>query len=470
MLKEEFRFHTSHSKRYIFLSFPVMVCMFSFFAAVASPRLFKEIPRNQMITMVHASLFLYGLSVGAFAFLGMQIVERRFGTRNYLVTMPSLLPITFKKTFFALYIRDVIFYVALIIVPLTFGLLLSIPITGFNISSIFILFIAVLFSFLLGMSASFLMSGLYVRFPKFFTGVICGVVIAIVGSRMGFYSLGELALTLRFQFTRNPIYLFETLVLVGVLSITGTLLIKEELEAKHTSIKGSFQEYEQHYRMFKRYSILVAKEFLDLGRSRTFGKIFFSFIMPLVFLGMTSWLVKYGLDFPVGFNSVFYAAMVGFIGIIAYSWLNNVDLVDYYETLPITVPQVIKAKLLVFFILIIGISSVFVLGITIINNELNFLWLALIVMIITSIYMAITIAYLTGLRTNTTLFAPDIMIQFWILAFLPDMCIAILSFSMAANVVFSLLGLAIVCTVLMLASLILYRGIDRKWAKAEFMV
>ena len=75
------------------------------------------------------------MSVGAFAFMGIQIVERRFGRRNFLVAMPSLLPMTFKKTFLGLYIRDVIFYVVLLIIPLTLGLIFSVPITNFSIPS-----------------------------------------------------------------------------------------------------------------------------------------------------------------------------------------------------------------------------------------------------------------------------------------------------------------------------------------------
>lgn len=469
MLKEEFRFHASHSNQYIFLSFPVIVCVFSFATAVSSPRIFDEISPNQLIQMVHLSIFLYGMSVGAFAFLGMQMVERRFGRRNFLVAMPSLLPLTYKKTFFGLYLRDVIFYLALLIFPLILGLILSVPITHFSLVSIGFLFIAVLLSFLLGMSISFFMSAVYVRFARIFIALVLGIVAVAIIYGLQSNDIGLLIPTIRLQFTREPFYFIESLALILLMPILATLLTQERYETRVGKFKSIFSDFEPKFTFFKSYSTLLAKEFIDLKRSRTFGKIFFSFIVPLIFLSFASFLVKYGFDIPVGFNTIFYGAMVGFFGILIYSWLNNVDVTDYYETLPLTVPQLIKTRLIVFFILTLWISTVFVVAIGIINGDLGFIWLALLVMFITSIYMVITIAYLTGLRTNTSLFAPDVMMKFWVLALLPDVCITLLSFTLNSNFAFSIIGLFIVCFMLLLASVILYRGIDRKWGRAEFI-
>jgi hypothetical protein len=407
--------------------------------------------------MVHLSIFLYGMSVGAFAFLGMQMVERRFGRRNFLVAMPSLLPMSYKKTFFGLYLRDVIFYLALLIFPLIMGLILSVPITHFSLVSIGFLFVAVMLSFLLGMSISFFMSAVYVRFAR----------IIIYGLNTS--DIGLLIPTIKLQITREPFFFVESLALILFMPILATLLTQERYETKVVKFKSVFSEFELKFTFFKSYSTLLAKEFIDLKRSRTFGKIFFSFIVPLIFLSFASFLVKYGFNIPVGFNTIFYGAMVGFFGILIYSWLNNVDVTDYYETLPLTVPQLIKTRLIVFFILTLWISTVFVVAIGIINGDLGFIWLALLVMFITSIYMVITIAYLTGLRTNTSLFAPDVMMKFWVLALLPDVCITLLSFTLHSNLVFSLIGLFIVCFMLLLASFILYRGIERKWIRAEFI-
>jgi len=470
MLKEELRFHASHSNRYIFLSFPVIVCIFSLATAVSSPRLFQEIPAERMISLTHVSIFLYGMSVGTFAFLGMQIVERRFGRRNFLVAMPSLLPMTYKKTFFGLYLRDVVFYVLLLIFPLMLGLILSIPITHFSIISITWLGFTLLLSFLLGMSFSFFMSAVYVRSTMVFSGLMVIIVAALGGVALELYEVWILVPTIQLYSSVEPFYLLESLFLIALLPLVATLLTPERHESKIDSYKEEFPAFEKRFSFFKSYATLVAKEFLDLKRSKTYSKMLFSFVVPLIFLGVTSFLVRFGFDIPVGFNTIFYAAMVGFFGILIYSWLNNVDVTDYFETLPVTVPQLIRVRLIVFAILTLWISTAFVIGIAIINGDFALLWLALLVMFIISMYMVITIAYLTGLRPNTSLFAPDVMLKFWALTLLPDVCITLLSFTLYTNLVMSVIGIFIVCFMLIFASIILYRGIDRKWGRAEFAV
>ena len=253
------------------------------------------------------------MSVGAFAFLGMQIVERRFGRRNFLVAMPSLLPMSFKKTFFGLYLRDVIFYVLLLIVPLILGLILSVPITHFSLVSIGWLFVAVLLSFMLGMSVSFFMSAVYVRFTKIFIGLVGAIVLALMGVSLSMYEMDLLIPTIKLYFTREPFFFMETMALVVLLPILATLMTQERHETKTETFKSAFSEFERRFAFSKSYSTLLAKEFIDLKRSRTFGKIFFSFIVPLIFLSFTSFLVEFGFNIPIGFNTIFYAAMVGFL-------------------------------------------------------------------------------------------------------------------------------------------------------------
>src|SRR3972149_1583258 len=139
MLKEEFRVHTSYSGRTMFLAFPAIITLFSLAIAVTSERLFAYTPLSDAILLLHASVFLYGLSVGAFGFLGRQYLERTNGTRNYLVAMPGMLPMRLRRTFLGMYVRDAIFYVALLLAPATIGLVLSVPVTGVRLTSIRVL-------------------------------------------------------------------------------------------------------------------------------------------------------------------------------------------------------------------------------------------------------------------------------------------------------------------------------------------
>jgi hypothetical protein len=178
--------------------------------------------------------------------------------------------------------------------------------------------------------------------------------------------------------------------------------------------------------------------------------------------------VNYGLAIPVGFNTVFYAAMVGFFGVLLYSWLTNVDLMDYFETLPVAVPKVIRTKLLTFLFLTLGISTAFVLAIAWINDEMQLLWLALPVLYITSTYMVVATAYLTGLSPNSFLFSPEILVKFAVVSILPDLCLTILSFSTGSTDTTATLGIVLVLGVLAVCALLFYRGIEEKWSGTSF--
>src|SRR5947209_5974274 len=264
MLTEEFRVHTSYSGRSAFLAFPLIITGFSLAIAVTSERLFTYTPFRDAILLLHASVFLYGLSVGAFGFLGRQYLERTNGTRNYVVAMPGILPMPW-----------------------------TLP----------------------GLAA-------HEHLPPFSTDAIAAVRPILAG--MG---------------------------IVVALVAAAVFLVPEQYEPRAVAAREELPRLVARLKRLKGYAPLLSKEFVDLQRSGTYAKMFFSFVTPLLFLSFTAWFVRYGLQVPVGFNTVFYAVMVGFFGVILYNWLNNVDATDYLATLPVSVPQVIRAKLISFLLL-----------------------------------------------------------------------------------------------------------------------
>jgi hypothetical protein len=478
MLKEEFRSHTAYAGRKVFLTFPAAMTLFSLAAALTSDRLFAYTPVSQAILVFHLSVFLYGLSVGAFGFLGRQYLERTNGTRNYLVTMPSLLPMRLRATFLGMYLRDAIFYVGLLLAPAALGLALSTPITHFRLTSVAILFGTGLLSFLLGLSLSFFISTIYMR-TRIGFGIAVGVVLAafaLAGAIRAIpisWILPGLAAHLALPpFPTNP---EAALVEVG---IGGTLIaafvaaavfaVPDRYEPPAAVAREDLPRIDERLRFTGSYSVLLAKEFVDVRRSGTLVKMFFSFVAPLLFLSATAWFVRYGLQVPVGFNSVFYAAMVGYFGVMLYNWMTNLDAPDAFSTIPLTISRVIRAKLLAFLFLTSWITVAFIIGIAWLNNDTRLLWLAVPVGLVTSLYMVTMTAYLTGLRTNSFLFDPHVLARFAVLSALPDLVLTILSFTLDRTPVFSILGIAIVLVALVSATYILLVGIEAKWRPSEF--
>jgi hypothetical protein len=479
MLKEEFRTHTSYSGRRRFFTFPIFVFVLALGSGLTIDKMLETVTLEQFAVFAHISVFMYGLSVGAFGLMGREYLERRYGRNNYLVAMPYLMPISFKTTFLGIYLRDAIFYIILMLVPATLGLVAAAPFMGFAITSLGLFFVAVLVTFMFGMSMSFLASVIYIRNVKAF--LVFTAAIAIVFVLFGVVGIVDpeyVMPSLGFQMNVRPFPTHaETALLflgMGVLgTIVMTALAYAVIEIRISIVSQSYGNLLPRY--YSRTTwlgdldrALISKEFVDLRRSGTIAKMFFSFVLPLLFLSFTVWYVNYGLAIPVGFNAVFYAAMVGFVGVLMYSWLNNIDLSEYYSLLPVTVPKLIKIRVLVFLFLTLGISAFFVVAISILNGETRLLWLALIVMFVTSLYMVVMTAYLTGLKTNTFLFDTGVLMKFSLLSFFPDLCLTILSFSLQADWLIALLGISLVCGSLAISTVFFYRGIDEKWAGVPF--
>ncbi len=452
----------------MFHMFPFIVFGFTFVFSLGVPRLSQDMPLWDMLTGGYIGIFLYGTAVGSFAFMGREVAERQFGRKEYVSSLPALLPITYKKAVLGLYLRDLVFYIILIILPLGFGLAASIPFSGFSPFSVARLFVLFLLTFTMALSFSYLMSGLYVGYPKLFSMALLGIFTIFGAYFFGWLTLNDLLPAMGFHKSGEWLYLLKGLAFTGALLFLGYFSVRERLE-----LKPRVQNARVGSNVFKEDSWLsrdplLQKELSDLRRSRTLGKIMFSFVVPLLFLSFTSWFVRNGLDLPVGFNTVFYGGMVGFFGVLIYSWLNNMESLDYYQTLPVSVPQLIRTKVQAYLLVATGISSSFVIVIGISMGELRLLWLALIICFTVSTYMVTLTAYLTGLRPNSFLFDPDVLLKFTMLSLLPDVCITILSFSLDANFWIATFALLVVGGILAGAIAVLWRGIERKWGRAEF--
>ncbi|MCU0861403.1 MAG: hypothetical protein MUE65_03690 [Methanomassiliicoccales archaeon] len=478
MLREEYRLHVSYSSPRVFFSMPAYVFAIALFFASTLPMMEASIPIQDMLLFVNAGIFVYGLSVGAFGFLGKTYLERRYGRTNFLVAMPFLLPFTFRRAFASMYLRDVLFYVVLILVPGLLGVLMSTLVVDYRLASVAAAFTAVLLSFLLGISFSFLVSVLYIRTRVAFLAMMLGFAMAIVAYGIGLIPLSLLLPSWGFQSNLRPLgddlsaaawYLAASLLASAAMATMAVLLVREAPLGKATKVKESYPRFFDAFRPARSLQALLSKEFSDMARSGGVSKMLLAYVVPLLLLSFTTWYVNNGLAIPVGFNTVFYAAMVGSFGIMLYSWIANQDAVDYLETLPVSVPQVIKGKLAAFFLLTVVISTSFVIAIALANQETRLLWLALPVLYVTTAFMVIATAYLTGLSPNSVLFNPSVMTRFMAISLLPDLGITILSFSLDQEPLISVAGIVLVLSVLLISTFFLYRGIQEKFEHAGFV-
>ena len=174
--------------------------------------------------------------------------------------------------------------------------------------------------------------------------------------------------------------------------------------------------------------ILVAKDLVDLWRSRTLVKMLVSFTVPLLFLLLLAWLVDFA-SFPIPFNLLSYAPFLGFFGFQFYSWLNGMDPPDFLNGLPVSVPQLLRAKVVVYFLITTWISVLFLIAMGVMLDQVWALPAALIVMLANSVYIVSLTAFLMGLRPNKAIFDVSIMGWFYLGTIVPLLGLFLLSFT-----------------------------------------
>lgn len=471
MFKEEFRLQSSYSSRISTMTFPALLAAMAFILAVALPLLQDEMSTDQLLFAVHSALLLYGLAVGAFSFLGREMMERRWGHASFLLSAPQTLPISFKYTFLVFFLKDLLYYIFMTLLPLTVGLLASIPFTGFHVTSVLLLFFTMSATFLYAISFSFLMSSVYMRSRTAFTAMVIGVIAIVVASGMlQLFEIGLIVPSIAFQLTGNWWALAASLTASLAFSAWAVLLVEDRMESPVVQVKSQYDEVVVWFRRFGRFQPYLAKEWIDLIRSRTLTKLMFAFVLPLVVLTAFDWFLGTTVSDQIQFSTIFYGGMVGFFGVLIYSWLNNIDYVEYYSTFPVRVPDIVKSKLIMFVILTSWISTSFLVAMTAIKGEWSRLPISLVVMFSTSIYMVVVTAYLTGLRTNVYLFDTKILSRFAILAIIPLMAITFLAMAEDALGWRMIVAIAVVCMILATVTRILLMRIDTKWRNETFTV
>jgi len=478
MMKEEYRLHISYSSSRVFFTLPIYVILFTAFFGATFSGMTGVMTLSQIILMVHAGLFIYGLSVGSFGFLGRTYIERRYGKNNFIVTMPFLIPISFQRVYLAMFVRDLIFYSFLFIGPAMVGMSIAALIVHYRFVSVLLMFAALFLSFLFGLSFSFLVSVIYTRSRTIFLAIVGGFITLVIGyGILHAYPLDLILPSVGMQMAVQPFghdnglavaYAAASIILSVAFMAFASLLVKVEFETKNDHHKDTYYRSLRRLRSFGRFTAILAKEFVDIRRSGLVSKMVFAYLAPLTFLSLSTWYINTGLKIPVGFNVVFYAGMVGFFGILVYNWLTSIDLQDYYETMPFGVPDIIKAKIIAHLLLTTAVSVLFVVGVAFMNGETRLLWLALPVLLITSLYMVMATAYLTGLRTSSFLFDPSVMSRFALAAMLPDVAITILSFSIDTSPQIGITGIGLALALLLAATKYFYDGIERKWSDANF--
>lgn len=462
----------------------------------------KTFTWDELRFALHLPLLMFSLGMGTFAFMGHDAIVHRAGTKNYLLAAPALQPLPNSVAHFAYFVKDLCFYVMLILTPVVTGMALGILLesaanikTPLEWSSLPWTWLAMIITLAQGLAIAFFASALWMRGRPY--TIVGPALIVVLGIAIGLgkFDIGSMLWGLGVQNSQDPFTALLALAgSVGLGWLSSTLII-DDFDVSVVERKELFLPIYNRLGFLGRGEIrlIVAKEFVDLFRSGSLKKMTVSYAIPLLVLLGMAWLVDFA-EAPIPINLLSYAPFLGFFGFNFYSWLTILDSPEFMNGLPLRVPQLIRAKVVVYFLATSWISLIFIVLMAWRLDEWGALPTSIIVMFANSVYIVALTAFLMGLRPNKAIFDASIMIWFWIGTVVPLLLLFLLSFTqgdvslygnwwerasqdgLAATasmydqsmVEQGYKGMIAISVGLILASALLWKLMDRRWGKAEF--
>ena len=462
----------------------------------------KTFTWSELRFALHLPLLMFSLGMGTFAFMGHDAIVHRAGTKNYLLAAPALQPLPNSVAHFAYFVKDLCFYVMLILTPVVSGMALGILLesaanitTPLEWSSLPWTWLAMIITLAQGLAIAFFASALWMRGRPYTIVGPAAIVTLGIAIGLGKFDIGSMLWGLGVQNSQNPATALLALVgSVGLGWISSTLIV-DDFDVSVIERKELFIPIYNRLGFLGRGEIrlIVAKEFVDLFRSGSLKKMTVSYAIPLLVLLGMAWLVDFA-EAPIPINLLSYAPFLGFFGFNFYSWLTILDSPEFMNGLPLRVPQLIRAKVVVYFLATSWISLIFIVLMAWRLDEWGALPTSIIVMFANSVYIVALTAFLMGLRPNKAIFDASIMIWFWIGTVVPLLLLFLLSFTqgdvslygnwwerasqdgLAATAAMydqsmveqGYKGMIAISVGLILASALLWKLMDRRWGKAEF--
>ncbi len=472
MFKEEFRLQASFFNRSYFLFSSLVIVLFTFIMGATLPMLRRALAIDDMLLAAHWVLLFYGLGVGGFAMFGERVLERRFGSVSLLMGSGYTLPLSFRRLFFLFYIKDTLYYIFFTILPMILGLALASAFVSISLVSLSFLFISLTLSFLIGISLSVLMFSALARMDA--------AIITVIAVAGGLY-LGTAGIDIRTIAANFPALVFYRshsfsiafimLAASAALGVLSSFLIKEMPTPHERRAKEAYRRTAHLTSMLvSNYAPVLSKDIIDLVRSGIIFPVILTFLMPLVFLYAVTWFIGSVMLWDFGFSLLFYGAMVGFFCTLIYSWLSNIDISECYNSLPLSVPHVIRTKLMLFLFFTCAVAVPYLAAVGYLKGEMDLLWLSVILMFTVSIYVGSVLAYLTGLFTNSYLLDAKILIQFSLAVVPVLLAETLLSFYYPVNSVASTFYIAVLGLALAAASIIFLSRLDSRWKGRLFRI
>jgi len=465
LFREQVRMQVSFTSRWAFSMFMILIFLFSLMSGILFTDLIERIEPADLYFMVHMSVMMFSF------ILGLAALSETFSTANrFLLADLERYPVHPRTARMSVLANEGLFALTFLFLPMALGIALSLPVSGRNPSAALVHIIGLLLTFMFGLALSFAVMALVTGPPKRVAAVlsllapvaVAAVLYGPMAMLLPGYRISELWIeTQVFQWH----LLVPAVYITIVLSVPG-ILYMGAMTTTTSSHQHRLRELTARFDLEPPYRDLVPSEYLQLRRSRGFPKIIGSYLFPLVIMSIMMLYIRLAIGPVVRSGISFYVPLVGLISTTIYSWENQIDDPLYFSLLPVSMADVIRSKLILFFILAGIFSTAYILMMSVIlgsgPTEVVF---AVPAAFLLSAYAGTVTAYLTGIDPNRKLFDPMTLMRFFVLTSVPLIVLLL------ASQQGSLLSLPSVGFVALLAGLtyLMWKRIDRKWLYEPFV-
>jgi len=463
-LREELRLRSRFSPAFSLILFPQMILIGALTGYLFHPYMLGSVSLVTIHFSMTAGLFMFGITMGGLAFLGKDFIERSLGPVNMLAATAQYHPVSDRRMFAAYYIHDALFYIGLILLPLSIGISLGAIVLPMDPARFLLVLASYWTSFLLGLSLSMSMSACITHRSRTMLLMVPVLVSPLVSVQ--FMAGDPRAFAVPYLAVAGPgwPYLALTLLLIGLYSTSGILIFDGASRQDKGTVTWS---YDRAMGLSKWIGSgrdpLMAREMVNLARGRAYLGIAFSLMAPMVVvLAFTGVLSSVG-HVPFGFNSIFFSSMVSVFTVSVYTNLVNLDHLDFDQTVPLDVPMMIRAKVKLHLLISLPVSMAMIVGIGVSIGDLAGLLIGVPLAFVTVVYMGFVTAYLTGLWTNSMLFNASVFLQYIAFTILPVIYATVLSYTIQRVFLPSLGGLVLYISLAAFAVYLIDKGIERKW-------
>jgi hypothetical protein len=404
MAREEWRLHGRLFGGTRFALFPPFVAAVA--AGTAAFFALADADTDLLIAGLHLVVAALGLQVGTVGLVGRDALEDLLGETTLLLFSARTLPLEPRKLLVAFLVKDVGFYAALFLLPLTVGLVPLVFLAGLPTARLPLLFVTSAGMFAVGVAASFALVGVHTRSRPASLAAALAVVVELVvdGGRV-------LALTPYGLLSGvRPLTVGASLLLPLVLGTVGVAAFRFD---RRTPSRRAANRFGTLRRSLGRRDDqgLLAKSLLDVVRSSGgLWKVVFS--QGLVFAVLAVLLAFLPDVVPVRPEpGLTIAAVLALGSFTTYNWLCQFDDPRFYLRFPVTLSAVFRAKLLGFGLLALPAGLAFLaLGAVVFGTGTMLVGVAVFAPL--CVYVFGVTAYVAGLEPTELLFDTPVFAAF----------------------------------------------------------